>query len=121
MLKPPSHSLLWFRGKVQGHWPNLVTPASLTGKRSNFKIRENISMQICGTAQHSSFGHSCTGKILKSPSLSTANAFKNALKATEFSPKQLFCSDMLITVMLITIFFQFPCSSFAWLGFFLCC
>lgn len=101
---------------------NLVTPASLTGRRRNFKIRENMSMQTCGT-WHLRFGPSCLAKYLsKSPSLSTANAFRNALKATEFPPKQLFCSDVLLTVMFITIFFQLPCSfSFARLGFFLCC
>ena len=70
-------SLVEFRGKVQGH---LVTPASLTG-RSSFINRENIAMQTCGTAQHSNLRPSCTDQMY--PSLSTADAFRNALKATE--------------------------------------
>lgn len=51
--------LVGFRGKVQGHWPNLVTPTSLTG-RSSFNNRENIAMQTCGTAQHANLRPSCT-------------------------------------------------------------
>jgi len=43
--------LVAFRGKVQGHWQNSVTPTCLTG-RSSFNNRENIAIQTCHTAQH---------------------------------------------------------------------
>lgn len=73
---------------MQGHWPNLLTPTSLTG-RGSFNNRENIAMQTCGTAQCSNFRPFCTDQIY--PSLSTADAFRNALKATDsFLPSSWF-------------------------------
>lgn len=86
-------SLLGFRRKVQGHWPNLVIPTSLTG-RCSFNGRENIAMHTCGIAQHSNLRPSCLDPMY--PSLSTADAFRNALKATEsFLPSSCFALTLL--------------------------
>lgn len=77
-------------------------------------------MQTCGTAQHSNLRASCNDQMF--PSLSTGDAFGNALKATEFPPKQLVSSDAFSKLHLFPSSSSSPTPhilSFAGLGLFL--
>lgn len=117
--------LVGFRRKVQGHWPKLITPTSLTG-RSSFNNRENIAMQTCGTAQNSNLRHFCTDQMY--PPLSTADAFGNALKATvSFPPRSWFSLTLFNNsyayhhLLLVPLLLLIHCHLPGWDSFFVVC